>query len=325
MSAWSNLSPIVDFERSNSEIRDDISMDEPSKDQPSYNGYQLIKMVGKGAYGTTYEAVNMRTGNKVAIKTIKNKNKYDYNIDQGIIDEIETLIRLQSRGCHKFIVCYYEYFISYIDDVEHAFIVTEYIDGSPLSDYVYKGDWRLIQSREIMIPLIYQLLLGCHHIHSNGFAHQDIKPDNIMFSLSKTIKFIDFGLSCMQECLWQDCQNTCSRNVGALTYSPPEYFRSGYRVKSLQDAQRHDIWSLAIVIWKLTNTRLYPFDKYNDQSKLRQSIMIAPIYGADYMYDFEDKSISKWIDSLLINDPNLRPTITDALQTYADQVLTKIP
>ena len=103
---------------------------------------------------------------------------------------------------HPNIVKYVE---SY-EDNRYMYIVMEYIvNATELTDVIQKQRKLLAsdpsKNKESLFPedeirrLMYMLLGGLHHIHSNRVIHRDLKPENVIIDSDFRIKIIDFGLS----------------------------------------------------------------------------------------------------------------------------------
>lgn len=50
-------------------------------------------------------------------------------------------------------------------------------------------------SEEFLRRIIYQILKGLAYLQSNGYAHRDMKPDNILVFEGGIVKITDFGLA----------------------------------------------------------------------------------------------------------------------------------
>lgn len=285
--------------------------------------YQLIKELGRGAFGVTFLAINRSTGQKVAVKAIDIQKSTERGGDLRLIqDEIETLKYLASdhKAGSKYLAKYYDTFKGHLDDIETIFIVSEYIDGQDL--YGFLNTFPRGIPSNILWPIFTQLLLGLKYIHDNGYAHRDLKPENILITKNNEIKYIDFGLACLQKCRQEACENTCTTQSGTVLYTPPEFYKGDYRI-TLDTEKAHDIWSLGVVMYELTfGKEKYPFEITNGTSQLGQNIAQAPIFR--YQYRGDDGRTLIYLKQMLINNINRRPTVGQCLYLLLDQILAKI-
>jgi serine/threonine protein kinase len=100
--------------------------------------------------------------------------------------------------CPEYLACYYESFIGRLNGIETIFIVSGFIEGGSLTDFIkrYGGNVPV----NFLWPVMLQLILGLKYIHSKNYSRRDIKPDNILITRDYTIKYIDFGLACLSKC-----------------------------------------------------------------------------------------------------------------------------
>ena len=84
------------------------------------------------------------------------------------------------------------------------------------------------------------MLDGVEHLHHNGFAHRDIKIENMMVDeQTKTLKIIDLGLAASHETDLFD-------SVGSLgTMAPELHLSLPYNGKSV------DIFALGVVLFSI--------------------------------------------------------------------------
>jgi serine/threonine protein kinase len=148
--------------------------------------YQIEKKIGEGVSSTVFSAINIHTGEKVAIKKIKNflENKYE---SLRILREILLLRKLK----HPNIINLRE-------------IVIEDDRGKELSlilDYLPTDAKKLFKSNSIFDYLkikliIFQILLGLNYCQQSQVLHRDLKPENILITEDMTqVKLCDFGLA----------------------------------------------------------------------------------------------------------------------------------
>lgn len=284
--------------------------------------YRLQEVVGKGSFGTTFKGLD-ENNKVVAVKAINIRlsKQYGASID-SIAQEANTLKRLSERGgCGKYITCYYNGFIGNYQGEPHVFLISEFIDGTELRAFIERGP----QYPAIVWPVITQLLLGLRFIHAQGYAHRDIKPENILITRNNIIKYIDFGISCLQKCNSQYCVNNCRNgiNLGTVLYSAPEKF-SVPIPDSFEAAKAGDVWSLAVVIFELLNGSLVlPFyykvgDRNLSNQEIIDNIAEAPQLMSNYTLD--DGQSNTFVMRLLINDWKSRPTSAQAVDMFVEDV-----
>ena len=270
--------------------------------------YKIIKELGRGGFGVTYLATDDEN-NQYAIKSIDYKNK---GINKSYIDfEIETLKNL-SKTNNPYVVKYYDSFM----DGDIMYIVMEFIDGVELYEYLNQNTSLVKQNanyiHQITLSptkvrqLIYQLIEGLKYIHSLKYAHRDIKPDNIMITKNGDIKYIDYGLACLQKCKINKCTDNCFYKGGTLPYEPPELFKNQY-VDNFIQSKAWDVWSLSVTIFNICNSvNNFPFVFTNNERQLQQNIINAPSLKSKYK---SDNKINSFVDSIIVNDWKKRPTI----------------
>lgn len=274
------------------------------------NGYILEKILGSGSFGVTYSGYRISDNLQVAIKTINLPKASMKGLSSNVIKlEVNTLDKLAKNPCNQYVQCYYESFTGTLKGSPTEFIVSEYIDGFNLRTLMRK---KYPLQPGYLWKLYSQLLNGLKFIHDRGYAHRDIKPDNILIDSRSNIKYIDFGLSCIQNIKLNDLSLSSSSNFckgihGTKLYFPPEFLKQQF---GSFNYKAQDMWSLTMTMYELADGDLsLPFD-INDIN----SIANAPIYLPKYNLD--DGRTNIFLQALCQNDPLLRPSIKSALTIF---------
>ncbi|KRX03808.1 Protein kinase-like domain [Pseudocohnilembus persalinus] len=143
--------------------------------------YKLGNVLGDGTFGSVIKAVNMKTGEIVAIK--KMKTKYYQWKDCINLQEIKSLMKFH----HPNIV----QLLEIIKENNVLFFVFEYMDQNV---YQVMKDRQKPMSELQIRNIIYQTLQGLNYMHKHGYFHRDLKPENLL-EQSGIIKIADFGLA----------------------------------------------------------------------------------------------------------------------------------
>lgn len=146
------------------------------------NKYEVLGIVGEGAYGIVYKCKNKETGEFVAIKKFKESD--DEIVKKTMRRELKTLKILKNENCVQFQDAFKR--------KNNLFLVFEYVDRNLLE---------LLETQPnglnpaLIKNLIYQLCKAIHYLHSENIIHRDIKPENLLITNDMRLKLCDFGFA----------------------------------------------------------------------------------------------------------------------------------
>lgn len=245
--------------------------------------YFLGKTLGVGSFGKVKLGQHEKCGQKVAVK-ILNRKKIHY---LGMSIKVKREIELLKIFIHPHIIRLFEI----IHTKSDIFMVTEYINGGELFDYIIENG-RLSEGESRRF--FQQMISGIEYCHSKMVVHRDLKPENLLLDSHLNIKIADFGLSnIIQDGIF--LKTSC----GSPNYAAPEVISGRPYL-----GPEVDIWSCGIIMYALLCGSL-PFDDENIPNlfkKIRGGIYILPGYLTDLSRDL--------IAKMLITNPLVRISIT---------------
>ncbi|XP_012890269.1 PREDICTED: serine/threonine-protein kinase Nek5 [Dipodomys ordii] len=205
--------------------------------------FDLIKVIGEGAFGKAYLAKEKSNSTDCVIKEI-NFAKMPTQEREASTKEVSLLAKMK----HPNIVTFFSSF----QEHSRLFIVMEYCDGGDLMRRILRQRGVLFSEEQILGWFV-QISLGLKHIHDRKILHRDIKAQNIFLSKNGMVaKLGDFGIArVLNNSL--ELARTC---VGTPHYLSPEICQNRpYNNKT-------DIWSLGCVLYELCTLR-HPFEGTN--------------------------------------------------------------
>lgn len=165
-----------------------------------------------GGFCDVFKAVDITTGQQVAVKIIRIGAQEDQLANLSVAREYESLSRLQ-----------HENVVHLIDaDIDRdsglRFIVLEWIESS-LDSYLAEGD---AQPDEFIGGYGLQISGAMAVAHEHEVAHRDLKPSNVLITADGVVKVADFGISRMVD--WLDVKSPVTlAHFGSRPYAPPEW------------------------------------------------------------------------------------------------------
>ena len=223
--------------------------------RPSKIGkYEVESVVGEGAMGVVYCAMDSMLNRRVAIKVMSDAIAQDKDLRERFLREAQAAGSLQ----HPNVVTIYDF--GEVDG--HLYIAMEYVEGEDLEDLLgSKIQLPLDAKLEMMIGVLHGLAFA----HKRGVVHRDIKPANIRVDQEGKARIMDFGVAHLAS---SDMTRT-GMMLGTPSYMAPEQILGG----SVTPAT--DIFSVGAVLYELlANTR--PFRGDTLQTLMYQILSTMP-------------------------------------------------
>ncbi len=264
----------------------------PDANPETLGRYKILDIIGRGAMGVVYKAVDPAIDRVVAIKTI------NLSLNEEDLAEYEARfqqeIKAAGRFSHPNIVTIFD--VGRTDEV--AYMAMEFLKGKELKDLLAAGERPDV---ETTVELMLQVADGLAFAHEHDIVHRDIKPSNIMvINLPAGVhaKITDFGIA--------RTPASAVKTMTGIILGSPRYM-SPEQVVGKKIDHRSDIFSLGVVMYE-TLTGIAPFDGDN-----LTAIMYATVNTHPAPPSTLNPAVPKMLD--LIVTKALAKTTDDRYQT----------
>ena len=211
--------------------------------------YEVIGVVGEGAYGVVYKCKNKETGQFVAIK--KFKETEDELVQKTMRRELKMLQMLKHENCVDFQDAY--------SHKGNLYLVFEYVEKN-LLEVLEESPNGL--SPKLIKSFVYQMCKAISYLHSNNMIHRDVKPENLLIDENMKLKLCDFGFA--RKILLDKNNN----NINPMTdyvatrwYRSPELLLSGGVY-----GPEVDYWAVGCIMGELADGNpMFPGENETDQ------------------------------------------------------------
>lgn len=281
-------------------------MDRLKPDDVLRDRYRVVRMVGRGGMGEVYEAIDLETGERVAVKTVLAK----FLGSSKVIARFRREIDLSRRISHPNVLRIRDVFElppngddPDLPQVAAPCMVMEYLEGETLADRLEQG--RLVPPEEAR-GLVIQMARALSAAHRAEVVHRDLKPDNVFLvnhGDQTRVVLTDFGVA-RPNTVEEDSFTATDVIVGTPTYMAPEQLE-------LEEAlPASDIYTLGLVVYQMLTGR-FPFEADTAIQVVFMRVQQDPVPPRHHMPEL-DESWESLIMRCLERDPKER--ISDAEQ-----------
>ncbi|MFD4369724.1 serine/threonine-protein kinase [Rhodococcus sp. NPDC058521] len=209
----------------------------------SLPAYEITGQLGQGGWGVVLAGRHRRLERPVAIKQLPSALASDPVVQRRFVSEARLLASLD----HPHVVPIYDY----VENDGLCLLVMELLPGGTV--------WSRFTDAGFDAPSAVAVALSCaaglKAAHDHGILHRDVKPENLLFAASGTLKVADFGIAKVvggDETLMTHAGEV----IGTPSYIAPEQARGG----ELSPAT--DVYALATMLYELLSGSLpFPPDK----------------------------------------------------------------
>ncbi|MBV9467940.1 MAG: protein kinase [Abitibacteriaceae bacterium] len=188
--------------------------------QGAHGSYEMIEVIGQGAYGTVFRARDTE-GNFVVVKQL-------YDTGSGSAEDFEYQRKLFHREAEILTQVNYPKIVHGIELIERdpdLFFVMELVQGHSLRKVF--DDWRIANSNQPFPPetvtaVGIEICDALHYLHQlpGQIIYRDLKPENVMWDANQQVcKLIDFGTA-----RFSAKSRKVTQGLGTEGYAPPELY-----------------------------------------------------------------------------------------------------
>ncbi|CDY70078.1 BnaAnng32540D, partial [Brassica napus] len=251
--------------------------------------------IASGSYGNLYKGTYL--SQEVAIKILKPER-----LDSELEKEFSQEVFIMRKVRHKNVV----QFIGACTKPPHLCIVTEFMPGGSVYDYLHK------QKGVFKLPALFKVAIdickGMNYLHQNNIIHRDLKAANLLMDENEVVKVADFGVARVKA-----QTGVMTAETGTYRWMAPEV------IEHKPYDHKADVFSYGIVLWELLTGKL----PYEYMTPLQAAVGVVQKGLRPKIPKKTHPKMRELMERLWEKDPSLRPDfaeIKEKLEEIAKEV-----
>jgi eukaryotic-like serine/threonine-protein kinase len=271
--------------------------------------YRLARLIRMGGSCQVWEAIETSTGKRFALKVLRE----DFRQNKEEVGFLKNEFLVASSMNHPHVITIHDLVL---DKNLPPFLVLELFSELNIKQALRRGP----ESIAFMLDkIIENCTEGLYYMHTQGWVHCDIKPDNFLVSRNGDVKVIDFTISQKIKKGFAKWFSGKTKNIsGTRSYMSPEQIRGA----ALDP--RSDIYSFGCVLYEMVAGKP-PFTGSTPNELLNKHLS-APIPSPVVVNDNVSAEFTAVIRSAMAKKPEDRPaSMWDLLKTLRNTKVFKRP
>ncbi len=250
--------------------------------------FEIVRELGRGAFGVVYEAKDRELGRQVALKLVRPGAAA---ADDGkVTREAEAIARL----AHPNLVTLHD-----VGRCDYGpYLVFELLRGKTLQERLDDGPLPVREAVHVAV----EVARGLAHAHAEGVVHRDLKPANVFVTSRGQVKILDFGMA--------HAFGRRRLSGGTPAYMAPEQWEDD------PEDERTDVFALGVMLYRMLSGA-FPFPE--GEGRWSAGPVTAPslkVPGAP--------ELSELVERMLDRTPKARPrdgaAVLEALTAIEDEL-----
>jgi serine/threonine protein kinase len=272
--------------------------------------YRVLRALDAGGMGSVFLAEHVLIKRRVAVKLLRAELAEDADVLERFMNEARAAGTLGHPNI--------------VESTDMGFtrdglpyIVFEYLEGSLLTDEIYRVKGMPIRRA---LRIARQIASALAAAHAAGVVHRDLKADNVFLTDREDaldhVKVLDFGISSFIEAEGGSTRNR-EMVIGTPQFMAPEQITAPETVD-----QRADIYALGVIIYEMLACRR-PFDNDDDPEAVFRQVVSDPVPGLgvhDLPPGFEEMLLDKFLAKLPEHRYQTMKDVEGALNAFAGAV-----
>ena len=264
--------------------------------------FSIDGVIGSGGFGSVF--LGRYGGQRVAVKSLRQRTKNREASRQSFRAEFNALYLRHDNIVSVLATTAFE------DFEAGAFIIMEYAGRRNLQQIINDPGRSLTPTRRTKYAV--QIIRALHYTHSQGIAHLDVKPANVIVDSNDICRLADFG-----------CSQRVHDGEGNISFTSPSHltgtfaYRAPELLRGRAPTTKADIYSFGVTLWQML-TRETPFAGEN------QHVVIFGVVAHNLRPSLPENANEAWYESLVRKcwegSVSKRPTAAEMLVALESRV-----